>query len=163
MQVCTVSQQLHISKHMSACLQGLDHVIFVTPQNSKLLLLRQYSIVFKKSGTRIPRVELAEMGPSLNLSIRRTREAPTELANESMKQAKVAKRKVRTCMAGHVHLAGYMHGCDNNSFVEPQDMQSKVGHHTKCPACSCKSAEYSARGALQALLPRPPSSNAPAM
>jgi ribosome production factor 2 len=85
-------------------LAGLDHVIFVTPQSPKLLLLRQYSIVFKKSGTRIPRVELAEMGPSLNLSIRRTREAPTELANESMKQPKVAKRKEKN--VGYDNLDG---------------------------------------------------------
>ena len=37
--------------------QGLDHVIFVTALEGKLLL-RQYRIALKKSGTRVPRVEL---------------------------------------------------------------------------------------------------------
>ena len=75
-------------------LQGLDHVIFVTALEAKLLL-RQYRIALKKSGTRIPRVELQEMGPSLDLSLRRVREAPPDLMAEALKQPKMTAKKAR--------------------------------------------------------------------
>ena len=74
--------------------QGLDHVIFVTALEGKLLL-RQYVIALKKSGTRIPRVELLEMGPSLDLALRRVREAPPDLMAEAMRQPKTTGKKVR--------------------------------------------------------------------
>ena len=75
--------------------QGLDHVMFVAASGTKLLL-RQYSIGFKKSGTTTPRTELTEMGPRIDFTVRRTRPAPEELHNQSMKQAKTEKKKVRT-------------------------------------------------------------------
>ena len=74
-------------------LQGLDHVMFVAASGTKLLL-RQYSIAFKKSGTTVPRTELTEMGPRIDFAVRRTRPAPEELHNQSMKQAKTEKKKV---------------------------------------------------------------------
>ncbi len=59
------------------------------------LQLRQYSIRFKKSGTRIPRVVLAEMGPRVSFSVRRYRLPPTDLQQEALKQPKLGKKKVR--------------------------------------------------------------------
>jgi hypothetical protein len=60
------------------------------------LLLRQYVIRLKKSGVpRMPRVELVEMGPRLDLEVRRSRVAPPDLAREAMKQAAVGKKKVK--------------------------------------------------------------------
>lgn len=70
--------------------------MFVAASGTKLLL-RQYSIAFKKSGTTIPRTELTEMGPRIDFAVRRTRPAPEELQNQSMKQAKTEKKKVQTC------------------------------------------------------------------
>ena len=75
-------------------MQGLDHVIFMTALEGKLLL-RQYRIALKKSGTRVPRVELHEMGPSLDLSLRRVREAPSDLMAEALKQPKTTAKKAR--------------------------------------------------------------------
>lgn len=58
------------------------------------LLLRQYTIKFKKSGTRIPRVALTEMGPSLDLSVRRHRLAPPDMEKEALRKPQLGKKKV---------------------------------------------------------------------
>lgn len=44
---------------------------------------------------QVPRVELTEMGPSLDLALRRSRPAAPELEAEAMKQAKLTRKKVR--------------------------------------------------------------------
>ena len=44
---------------------------------------------------QIPRVELAEMGPQMDLAIRRTRPAAADLEREAMKRALTHKKKVR--------------------------------------------------------------------
>ena len=41
-----------------------------------------------------PRVELAEMGPALDLALRRHRTPAPDLEKEALKQAKLGKRKV---------------------------------------------------------------------
>lgn len=74
-------------------LQGLDHVMFVAATGNRLLL-RQYAIAFKKSGAQVPRTELAEIGPRIDFSIRRSRAAPDEIQTQSMKQPKLDKKKV---------------------------------------------------------------------
>ena len=48
-------------------------------------------ISLKKSGHRVPRVELAEMGPSLDLVVRRTSLASDDLYKRARKQPKEAK------------------------------------------------------------------------
>ena len=60
------------------------------------LSIRQYAVALKKSGTRVPRVELAEVGPSLRASLGRHRQAPPDLWKAAMKQPEgVEKKKVR--------------------------------------------------------------------
>lgn len=49
------------------------------------------SIVLKKSGTKNPRVELEEMGPSLDLVIRRTHVGSPELFKTATRQPKAIK------------------------------------------------------------------------
>jgi len=73
-------------------LTGLDHVIFVTAQDRKIFF-RQYTIRFKKSGNKIPRVELAEMGPSIDFALRRIRPADSHVEKEAHKHPKITKRK----------------------------------------------------------------------
>lgn len=73
-------------------LKGLDHVMFVAASGTKLLM-RQYSIAFKKSGTTVPLTQLTEVGPRIDFSVRRTRPAPEELHSQSMKAAKTEKKK----------------------------------------------------------------------
>lgn len=77
----------------SVNLGGLDCVVFVTHRGSDTLLLRQYRIRLKKSGTKIPRVELSEMGPLLDLAIRRHRAPPAELEKEALRKPKELHKK----------------------------------------------------------------------
>jgi hypothetical protein len=44
---------------------------------------------------QLPRVELVEMGPRLDLSVRRRRDAPPDLSKEAHRQPKLTGKKVR--------------------------------------------------------------------
>jgi ribosome production factor 2 len=77
------------------CLAGLDHVIVCTAAQGKVHF-RVHSIGFKKSGTKIPKVELSLMGPCMTLSFRRTKFASEDLyklACKRPKELKVKKKK----------------------------------------------------------------------
>lgn len=76
----------------NVALSGLDRVIAVAESEGKVYL-RQCAMKFKKSGTRIPLVELQEMGPSCTLTIRRHKAAAKELEKEACKKVKVKKIK----------------------------------------------------------------------
>lgn len=56
--------------------------------------LRVYTMKLLSSGTRIPRVSLTEMGPRMDLSIRRLRFAPDEMSKEALKRPKMDKKLV---------------------------------------------------------------------
>lgn len=47
--------------------------------------------ILKKSGGRTPRVELEEMGPAFDLTLRRTRLASEDLMKQATKVPKVTK------------------------------------------------------------------------
>ena len=51
-------------------LQGIDHVISLSLVGDRVMW-RTYSIIFKASDSKVPRVELINMGPSLDMTIRR--------------------------------------------------------------------------------------------
>jgi len=73
-------------------LAGFDRVVTATALSESAVLLRQYTIKLKKSGTRIPRVALEEMGPRLNLSVRRTKLPPVDVEKEACRVARVGKK-----------------------------------------------------------------------
>jgi len=73
-------------------LSGLEHVISVHGSNGKILV-RNFSVHMKKSGSKTPRVELAPMGPSLDLAMRRTRLASDDLFKRALRKPKDAKPK----------------------------------------------------------------------
>lgn len=50
--------------------------------------MRVWSLVTKRSGQRLPRVELEEVGPRLDLRLRRIREADPAVLKEALKQAR---------------------------------------------------------------------------
>lgn len=50
-----------------------------------------YRILLKKSGSQLPRVELEEMGPSLDLIVRRTQLASEDLMKQACKKPKAVK------------------------------------------------------------------------
>jgi len=73
-------------------LPGLEHVYHVTAVDGKILL-RSYRILLRKSGSKTPRIELEEMGPSLDLVMRRTHLASHDLYKRSCKRPLAAKPK----------------------------------------------------------------------
>ncbi|KAL4065061.1 Brix domain-containing protein [Scleroderma yunnanense] len=99
----------------SICLPGLEHVISVsiapssnlqstsvplggTQQEDPKILpkvhLRTYTIKLLPSGTRVPRVELSEMGPSIDFSLRRHQEADPEMWKAAIKRPKLKKKDI---------------------------------------------------------------------
>ncbi|MCO5584439.1 hypothetical protein L7F22_038366 [Adiantum nelumboides] len=76
-------------------LAGLDHV-FLCVAVGKKVHLRHCAIRLKKSGTKVPRIELIEAGPSMDLIIRQNRVPNDELRKVAMKTClKSSKHKVK--------------------------------------------------------------------
>lgn len=76
-------------------LSGLDRVYVCTAVSSNRVFFTHCGLRLKKSGTIIPRMELVEVGPSMDLVIRRHRLPNEDLRKESMKTAPELKmRKV---------------------------------------------------------------------
>lgn len=76
-------------------LQGLEHVLSFTAVETKILM-RSYRVLLKKSNTRIPRIELEEIGPRADLIYRRTKFASEDhfkQACKKPKELKVTKKK----------------------------------------------------------------------
>lgn len=71
-------------------LAGIEHVISITAIDGKILF-RNFKIMLKKSGSRNPRIELSEMGPSLDLVVRRSKLASDDLYKKALKVSKEAK------------------------------------------------------------------------
>eukprot|EP00959_Pyramimonas_sp_CCMP1952_P459514 9478361-Pyramimonas_sp.AAC.1 len=76
-------------------LMGLDRVVLVAEANDKVYF-RQCVMKFKKSGTRVPRVELTEMGPSMNITLRRHRPPAHELEKEACRAPPAGKKVKNT-------------------------------------------------------------------
>jgi len=76
-------------------LAGLDRVIVCTAHND-MIYFRQYAIVMKKSGSKFPRVELEEIGPTMDWKIGRVKSAPPDLKARSLRTVKQVRKK------GHV-------------------------------------------------------------
>ena len=93
----------------AVALRGLEHVISVslapTPptvdvsaQDTVITLpkvhLRSYTVKLLASGSRTPRVELVPMGPSIDLSLRRHKEADPDMWKSAMKRPKLKKQDI---------------------------------------------------------------------
>jgi ribosome production factor 2 len=72
-------------------LKGVDRVIVCTALADKVMF-RQCAIAYKKSGTRMPRVELREMGPSFDFKTARHQEAPSDVKKRAYAKPKVGKK-----------------------------------------------------------------------
>eukprot|EP01095_Lingulamoeba_sp_RSL-Kostka_P008875 TRINITY_DN300_c1_g2_i2.p1 TRINITY_DN300_c1_g2~~TRINITY_DN300_c1_g2_i2.p1 ORF type:complete len:222 (+),score=88.59 TRINITY_DN300_c1_g2_i2:451-1116(+) len=77
-------------------LKGIEHVICVTAEED-LIHFRHYSVVMKKSGTRIPRIELEDCGPNFDMKMRRFQLASEDVMKESCRVPKqLIKKKVKS-------------------------------------------------------------------
>ena len=75
-------------------LVGLDRaLIFVAKE--KRVLLRHYHVAFKRSGTRVPRVELQEIGPRLDLEVRRWQEPAPDVAKLALPKRDTGEQRKR--------------------------------------------------------------------
>lgn len=87
-------------------LMDLEHVISVTagPVTGSLeegaplpkIHVRVYTIKLLASGSKVPRVQLTEMGPSLDWSVRRVAEADADMMKMALKRPRVAKKDVES-------------------------------------------------------------------
>ena len=90
-------------------LTALEHVISITagplsddisnthPTTTvclPLVHLRVYTVKLLPSGTRAPRAELTEMGPSIDLAVRRIQTPDEEMLRHALKRPKIAKSDV---------------------------------------------------------------------
>jgi hypothetical protein len=78
-------------------LAGIDRVIavFAAGDTEDSLLLRQYRLRLKKGAhPRVPRAALQEMGPSLDLVVRRSRLPGVDMEKEALKRPQLGKKKV---------------------------------------------------------------------
>uniref|UniRef100_T1IVI4 Ribosome production factor 2 homolog n=1 Tax=Strigamia maritima TaxID=126957 RepID=T1IVI4_STRMM len=73
-------------------LAGLEHVLMFAALDEKIYV-RSYKILLKKSGTSTPRIELEEIGPSMALTIRRTKLASPDSYKSATKQPAQTKVK----------------------------------------------------------------------
>jgi len=84
-------------------LSGLEYVIICFSQEQRVFF-RVYRLVFKKSGSKIPNVQLEEIGPSIDFTLRRFRSASSEVWKEAIKlpreQMKREDKNISTDMLG---------------------------------------------------------------
>lgn len=77
-------------------LAGLDRIYVCTAVSSNRVFLSHCALRLKKSGTVVPRMELVEVGPSMDLVVRRHRLPNEGLRKEAMKTApEHTKKKVK--------------------------------------------------------------------
>lgn len=82
--------------------------------------------MLKKSGTRIPRIELNEIGPSVDLSVRRTQLASDDLFKQSCKKPKdlKVKKKKNITKDGLGSTLGRIHmGAQNINSIQTRKMK----------------------------------------
>nr|AAT07597.1 unknown protein [Oryza sativa Japonica Group] len=73
-------------------LAGVDRVFVCTAISPTTVYLMHCALRLKRSGTSIPRMELVEVGPSMDLVVRRHRYPAESLKKEAMKTADHAKK-----------------------------------------------------------------------
>lgn len=65
-------------------IQGLDHVIQLTV-NDGVIHFAHYAVKLKKSGTQVPNIQLTEIGPAMDLTLRRSKLASEDLRKEALR------------------------------------------------------------------------------
>ncbi|KAF3323106.1 ribosome production factor 2 [Carex littledalei] len=89
----TVDELKHLKEVIENLnLTGVDHVYVCTAISSKSVLLNHCALRLKKSGTAVPRMELVEVGPSMDLVVRRHRLPSEGLFKDAMKAPDQAKK-----------------------------------------------------------------------
>ncbi|ENN74775.1 hypothetical protein HUJ04_011354 [Dendroctonus ponderosae] len=97
----------HIEQIDVIRLQGIEHTLSFSVTPASIICLRSYKVLLKKSGLSIPRVELEEIGPRIDFSLRRTKPASPDLMKEACKKARELiphkKRNISMDVFGTTH------------------------------------------------------------
>lgn len=64
-------------------------------EGKKMVHMRCYKLITKRSGQRVPRVEVEEIGPRVDMRIGRIRETDSGMWKEAMKRSKVGEQRVK--------------------------------------------------------------------
>lgn len=104
---CLLIDSFHRETVQGIRLQGLEHVVSFTITDDLKIHMRSYKIHLKKSGQRTPRIELSEIGPSMDLEVRRAKIASEDLYKMSRKQPKqlkpIKKKNISSDELGNTH------------------------------------------------------------
>jgi ribosome production factor 2 len=73
-------------------LAGIDRIYVCTAISPTTVYMMHCALRLKRSGTSIPRMELVEVGPSMDLVVRRHRLPAESLQKEAMRTAEHAKK-----------------------------------------------------------------------
>ncbi|XP_017784187.1 PREDICTED: ribosome production factor 2 homolog [Nicrophorus vespilloides] len=88
-------------------LAGLEHAISFTVTKDGRILLRSYKVLFKKSGCKTPRIEMEEIGPRIDFTLRRSKLPTEDLMKQSCRKPKelkvVKKKNISTDGLGTTH------------------------------------------------------------
>lgn len=130
-------------------LSGLEHVMMFTAVEGKVYL-RSYKVQFKKSGCKTPRIELEEIGPAFDFTVRRTKLASDDLYKKSRKTPKVAKPKKKKNISrdvfgtkhGRIHMQTQDYG--KLQTRKMKGLKRKPEGKEETPAKKSKEAEASA-------------------
>ncbi|XP_020088566.1 ribosome production factor 2 homolog [Ananas comosus] len=76
-------------------LAGVDRVFMCTALSSTTVFMSHCALRLKRSGTSVPRMELVEVGPSMDLVVRRHRLPNESLKKEAMKAAPDQPKKIK--------------------------------------------------------------------
>lgn len=81
--------------------EGLQYIMMIAADEpteglAPVVHLRWYKIKTKRSGHKLPRIELDEVGPKFDFKVGRQREAPRESMKEAMKQGKRPNENMKT-------------------------------------------------------------------
>ena len=74
-------------------LAGLDHAYVFTAVSSNRVFLTHCALRMKKSGSIVPRMELVEVGPSMDFVVRRHRLPNESIRKEAMKMSREKTKK----------------------------------------------------------------------
>ncbi|WVR08907.1 hypothetical protein IAU60_005966 [Kwoniella sp. DSM 27419] len=102
-------------------LTTIEHVISITagPISDETPLprvhFRVYTTKLLSSGSRVPRLQLTEMGPSIDFSVRRVQDSDPELMKAALKRPKIAKSDIEKGLG------------KKKKNIETDEMGDKVG------------------------------------
>jgi ribosome production factor 2 len=80
--------------------EGLQYVLMIAAEEpmqglAPVIRLRWYKLRTMRSGHKLPRVELDEIGPKFDFKVGRLQDAPKELAKQAMKQGKRPNEEIK--------------------------------------------------------------------